>query len=83
MDIQRVSDYGRSPLNEYLSELRHLSQLVCDIRIGSMTLPGAPKHSSGTPTYSQTSRNHSHSTHLPVIRDSSCSEGWPEYPPRV
>jgi len=49
----------------------------------SQVLPGAPKVLSGTPRYSQTYHNHSHGTPVPVIRDSSYSEGRPECPPRV
>ena len=42
VDIQRVSDNACSPPNEYLYEPRHLLEFVCDFRIGSGTLPGAP-----------------------------------------
>jgi len=46
-------------------------------------LPGAPKVLSGTSRHSQTCHNHSHSSHVPVIRDRSYSKGLPECPPRV
>jgi len=59
VDIQKVSDSACSPPNEYPYEPRHLSEFVCDFRIGSATLPGAPKVLSGALTCSQTYHNHS------------------------
>jgi len=43
----------------------------------------APKVLSGTLRCSQTYHNHSHGTPVPVIRDPSYSDGWPECPSRV
>jgi len=37
----------------------------------------------GGPRCSQTYHNHSHGTLVPVIRDPSYSEGWPECPAKV
>jgi len=83
MYIRRVSDNACSSLNEYPYEPRHLSEFVCDSRVGSATLPGAPQVLSGTLTCSQTYPNYSHCTPVTVIRDPSYSEGRPECPPRV
>jgi len=49
----------------------------------SQVLQGAPKVLSCTLRCSQTYHNHSHSTPVPVIWDSSYSEGWQKWPPRV
>jgi len=81
--IRRVPDHTCSPLNDYPQKPRHLSEFACDSRVGSATLPGAPKVLFGTPTYSQTYHNHSHGTPVPVMRDPSNSQGGPECPPRV
>jgi hypothetical protein len=62
---------------------RHLSEFACDSRVGSVTLPGAPKVLSSTPTFSKTYLNHSHGTPLNIIRYPSYSQGRPECPPRV
>ena len=83
MYIERVSDNFCSPTNEYPYKPRHLSEFVCDSRVGSATLPGAPKDLSGAPTCLQTYHNHSHRTSVSVISDPSYSEGLPEYYPRV
>jgi hypothetical protein len=83
VDIQRVSDNTCSPPDEYPYEPWHLSEFVCNFRIGSPTLPGAPKVLSGAPTCSQTYHNHSPGTPVTVIRDPSYSEGRPECPSRV
>ena len=56
------------------------SQVYCRC---SLVLPGAPKVLSGTPRCSQTYYNNSDRTPVPVIRDSSYSEGQPECPSRV
>jgi len=55
--------------------------LTCRRR--TQVLHGAPKVLSGAPRCSQTYHNHSHGTPVPVIRDPSYSEGWPECPPMV
>jgi len=73
VDIRRVSDNTCSSPNEYRYEPWHLSEFVCDFRIGWPRLPGAPKVLSGAPTCSQTYHNHSHGTPVPVIRDPSYS----------
>jgi len=83
VDIQRVSDNTCSPPNEYLYESWHLSEFVCNVRIGSPTHPGAPKVLSSTPICSQTYHNRSHGTPVPVIRDPSYSKGQLECPSRV
>jgi len=44
---------------------------------------GFPHWLCDSPRYSQTYHNHSHGAPVPVIRDSSNSEGRPECPPRV
>jgi len=49
----------------------------------SQVLPGAPKVLSSALRCSQTCHNHSHGTPVPVISDSSYSEGWTECPCRV
>ena len=64
-------------------EPRHPSEFACDSRIGSATLPGAPKVLSGAPPCSETYHNHSHGTHESVIRVPSYSQGRLECPPRV
>ena len=71
--IRRVSDNFCSPPNKHPYEPRHLSVFVCDSRVGSATLPGAPKVLSGAPTCFQTYHNHSHRTPVSVIRDPSYS----------
>jgi len=71
VDIRRVADNTCSPPNESLYEPCHLSGFVCDFRMFSPSLPGAPKVLSGAPMCSQTSHNHSHGTPLLVIRDLS------------
>ena len=43
----------------------------------------APRLVAVAPTCSQTYHNHSHGTPVPVTRDPSYSEGWPECLPRV
>jgi len=80
---QRVLDNACSPPNEYPWEPRHLSDCVWDSRVGSVTLPGAPKVLSGTLMSSQSYHNHSHSSPVPVMRDPSYSQGRLECPPRV
>ena len=62
------------------SALADFSSALPDL---SLVLPGAPKVLSGALRCSQTYHNHSHGTPVPVIRDPSHSEGWPECPPRV
>jgi len=81
--IRRVSDHACSPLNQYPSEPRHLSEFACDSNVGLATRPGAPKVLSDAPTCSQTYHNQSHGTPVPVIRDPSYSRGRPECPPNV
>jgi len=49
----------------------------------SLALPGAPRLVVGAPGCSQSYHNQSHGTPVPVIRDPSHSEGWPEFPPPV
>ena len=114
MYIRKVSDDLCSPPNAYQYEPRHRSKFVCDSRVGSATLPGAPNVLSGAPRCFQTYHNHSHCTpvsvirdpshsctgrrrfqlllsrsseipvtSVPVVGDSSYSEGLPEYPPKV
>jgi len=51
---RRVSDNCCSAPNEYPYEPRHLSEFLCDSRIGLATLPGAPKVLSGALTCFQT-----------------------------
>jgi len=63
------------------SQARRRRAQVC--RSLSQVLPGAHKVLSVAPRCSQPYHNHSHGTPVPVIRDPSYSEGWPEYPPRV
>jgi hypothetical protein len=67
MDIQRISDNTWTPPNEWLNKQTHLSESLCEFRIGSPTLPGAPKVLFGAPTCSQTYHNHSHGTPVAVI----------------
>jgi hypothetical protein len=81
--LWRVAENICCPPNEYLYEPWHLSEFVCDFRIGSLTRSGAPKVLSCAPTCSQTYHIHSHGTPGPVIRDPSYSEGRLEYPPRI
>jgi len=59
--------------------------LMCTLtcRRRSLVLPGAPNVLSGSPMCSQTYHNHSHGTHVVVIRDLRYSECWLECPPRV
>ena len=45
--------------------------------------PGAPQVLSSAPRCSQTYDNNSQGTPVPVIRDPSYSDSWPECPPRV
>jgi len=71
VDIRRVSYSACSAPNKYLYKPRHLSRYVCDFRIGSATLPGAPKALPSAPTCSQTYHNHSqlllyNSSEIPV-----------------
>jgi len=49
----------------------------------SLPLPDGPDVPSCAPRCSQTYHNHSHGTHVPIIRDPRYSEGPPECPPRV
>jgi len=84
MYIPRVSDNACSPPYDHPSHPRqHLSECVCDSRVGLVTLPGAPKVLSVTLTCSQTYHNHSYGTPVPVIRDPSYSHSRLECPPRV
>jgi len=73
VDIREVSPNACNPQTEYLYEPRHLSECVCDSRIGSATLPGAPEALPGAQTCSEMHHNRSHCTSVRVIRDPSYS----------
>jgi len=71
MDIQRDSDTACSPSNKYVSQPRQLSELICDLHIGSVTLPGMTNTLSCALMCSQKYDTQFHSTAAPVIRDPS------------
>jgi len=65
--IQIIPDEACSPLQEYPSEPRHLSESVWDSYVGWAPLPGVPKVHSSALTYSQISHKYSPSTSVQLV----------------